>query len=283
MLYHFDNNRCLNGWWDIKPVLDGVCTEFENGKFLVPSIWTQVRDGVRKKGSPYYAVEWHMDFTQEDYEFLYDNFGYPLWWSRCKSAYIKRNIELSKQTGKRYILVFEALGPKAVLYINQKPAAIHCEYFLPLEFDATDYLTDGSNEIMLEISGYVENDKGRKCWPAGNNFGDSTKGIWQDVYLLEKPEVYVDDVTIMTSVSKKEITLKYAIRNTTGADVNVQISPEITEFKTGAQGLIIEPFTAVAQAKELTEIEKTYRWENPKLWDNYDPNLYYLKTALKPS
>lgn len=131
---------------------------------------------------------------------------------------MKKDFEVSKEWGadKRIILHFEGLMGKAMIYVNGKLVAENFELFMPLEIDVTDLIkSGGKNEVLVGIAKpkiFEEKGKnGRRVNVGGSMWGTEMAGIWQDVYLFAYPQVYVQDMFVQPSVTKKRWLLNWKL------------------------------------------------------------------------
>ena len=292
MIYQFDEKVCLNGWWDFLPGNENSDTSLPPREgwikkaYLVPSWFKQFSDICKKKSDKYYldkrldlsSIE---DVDDSEIEYLFNTMDYPNEWNSLKSAWAKRLLSVEPKPGKRYFIVAEGTSPSATLFINGKPAAKHRDPMLPMECDITQYLKNGDNEIAFLMEGYDLSPNGKRMWPSGNMATRENMGLWQNIYLVEKNEVYLEDVIIITSVREKTLTLKYTVKNDTGNNKEVTIVPNVTEYPSNTPVFDLPAMKLIAAAGSFSEIECCVEWENPKLWDVSNPNLYWLKTQLR--
>lgn len=268
MLYYYDEKICLNGWWDI--CFDG---QWNNGKYLVPSVWNKSYRAVRKEGEKYfYRVNGNDSYM---YEYLFDAFGYPKEWNRYEEAEVRRTYTLEKKDGKRYFLVFEGVASIFHLYVNGSYVGSQTDPSLPFIPDVTEQMVEGENEILLEIRNFVKIDDKKSIYPCGNEMLYEFRGVWQDVYLLERAHVFMEDITVRTSVRNMELTLTYVIQNTTDEPVECRVKAWIEEEKS-----FCIPDQSVMAKPGTTETSLCLPWGNPELWSPDHPKLYHLKLKL---
>lgn len=268
MLYNYDAKKCLNGWWDIR-----FADQWNQGKYLVPSVWNKSPNAIREKGEKYFNKT-PEDFSETN-EYLFDAFGYPLEWNKYSEADIRRKVQIRKQEGKRYFLVFEGVAPIYILFVNGAYVGSHTDPSLPYIPDITEYTVSGENEILLEIRDFTLIDGKKSIFLCGNGMLYDFRGIWQDVYLLERDEVYMEDVTIKTSVRKNELMLTYVIKNTAEKSVDCVICSKVEGEET-----VKIPDKFISAQKGTTEITFSIPWKCPELWSPNNPRLYALKVNL---
>ena len=207
----------------------------------------------------------------------------------------RRRFEIPESVaGKRVHLKFMAVNFKADVYVNGNCAGSHFGGFLPFTVDITDYARVGEeNDLCVAVTDWtsttIEPSKpGTDIWRSKSSVitplgsvcqRTECNGIWQDVYVLAYPKIYVEDVFVMTSVREKTITLQITVRNDDTSSRTVDICNDILD-KAGivkslpVKSLKIQPNSSVA-------VEVTETWDNPVLWSLENPHLYNLMTVLK--
>jgi beta-galactosidase len=297
--YAIDNRICLNGWWDFQPltadaaVSDTVPEQgWLPGRYLVPSFWTKLSDAVREPGEKYFLDRKDLFKTpgavKPETEFLFDAFGYPNEWSLSRRAWVRRSVDISElPAGERWFLEFEAVEPRPTLFVNGKNVAIHVHPTLPMTEDITDFLHTGSNEIALFIDDYERDDNGRIKTPAGSWNVEFHCGIWQDVHLVRRGAVRVEDVTIRTSVREHSVEIIWVLANAADRDAEVVINPGIHEWDSVSRearaesALRIEAFPITVPANGTVTHVVKLPWSDAKLWQPETPHLYILNTVVE--
>ncbi|MDR0731908.1 MAG: hypothetical protein LBF63_09580, partial [Treponema sp.] len=314
MIYRFDKPRCLNGWWDIQdagvpvPGKTPPGTGWRTGQYLVPSFYNKPQDAIRLPGEPFYQDSMNgprgpkpeavKDPAADN---LLDAYGYPAEWNGWKNVWVGRDVEISPAPGRRYWLSAEAAGPKAALFVNGKPAgAPFRDYTLPYETDITELLVKGLNRLDFLLEDYDRDEDGNALWPSGNWIPAGMRGLWQDVYLIEKNEVFCSDVTVVTSVREKKLTLSWELTNAGETEAAVLLESRVEAFRPGGSGeqakpvplepgpsepgdlpLVVPAVNLAVPPGSVKSVTVSVCWENPRLWDALNPNLYWLYTTLK--
>lgn len=155
-----------------------------------------------------------------------------------------------KADGLRRILTFEGVDSCLYLYINGAFVGYTQVSHAFSEFDVTDYLKDGENEIVCAVL----------KWCDGTYLEDQDKirlsGIFRDVYMVSRPEKRLEDYRITADMDGNfAITVK-------GSDAKITLSD--------SDGNIV--FSADVEDGEKFE----YTIPNAKLWSAEIPNLYNL-------
>ena len=275
MIYQFDEKKCLNGEWDFRPQYGEIESSIPpddgwlKNAYLVPS-WFKQDNAIYKTQSDKYYTDKRVkrceipESIKGKIEYLFNTMDYPNEWNDLNAAWAKRVINISPVAGKRYFIVAEGTSPSATLFINGICAKNQKDPMLPMECDITEYLQSGDNEIAFLMEGYDLSPAGKRMWPSGNLSTREHIGLWQNVYLVEKNEIFLEDVTIVTSVRNKTLSLKYVIKNTTKLDKTVTLKPEVTEYPSNLLAFEIPQLKHKAPANSSSEVEVCVQWGKSK-------------------
>ncbi|RRD95670.1 glycoside hydrolase family 2 [Clostridiales bacterium COT073_COT-073] len=150
--------------------------------------------------------------------------------------------------GRRTYLVFEGVNSAYYLLINGQEIGYSQSSHNIAEFELTDYLQPGENEIMVKVL----------KWCDGSYLEDQDffrfTGIFRDVYLLSRSNAHVRDVDIITTENK------------------LSIIAEVTER---AEIYLFDGRQLIAQ-KELISGKAEIVVEGARTWTAETPYLYSL-------
>ena len=155
--------------------------------------------------------------------------------------------------GLRKIITFEGVDSCIYLYINGEFAGYSQVSHMTSEFDITDMLCEGENEVTVAVL----------KWCDGTYLEDQDKfrlsGIFRDVYIMSRPEKRLEDYRIKANPTpdrKGILTI-----TTEGSSANVKLYE--------GENLICEGYTE----ENMPLIIKV---DNPHLWSAETPYLYNL-------
>lgn len=295
------SRACLNGWWDFCPADSLTGAEvptlgWEVGALLVPSVWTKSPHGWRKKGDqawlPAIGGEVPINEYDEANEYLFDIWRYPTRWSNVRRAWLRRTLEVSvKPAGRRLWLRISAAMPRGTLVCNGTVVGSNVHPALPAEYDVTDLLQVGTNVIALLIENYERDARGRPMVPNGNHHLTEHRGIWQDVWLVERGSVAVAAVDIRTSVTKGELAIEWELRNDGDRPVTVALDADVCAWATvpwhqawkvqdGAALLGLRTIRVTVPAHGTASASVVQAWADAPRWSPRDPRLLQLRTTL---
>lgn len=245
-------NRLWNDGWQFLKTKPGVSLEeaLSNGNFCDVHI----------------PHDWMISHTED----LYEN---SIGWYR-------KRFHLSK-SGERYAVRFEGAYMDSTIWINGKQIFEWKYGYSAFEFDITDYVRNGENEIIL-----------RAVYQRDNSRWYSGAGIYRDVFFKEMSEQHLVSDGIYVHSSKKgenyEVTIFTEVMQGAGTNLGSLGMPDrdYAVFNGIVKQVILDHGKTVAEAEEeislnqFTRITQTLSVESPREWDIESPYLYDLHTYL---
>ncbi len=227
-----DRFTLLNGEWDFKYYKSIADREAEIkawDKIPVPSCWQLF-------GYDY------PHYTNVNYPYPVD----PPYVPDENPLGIYRRTFNVKKIKNRVHIVFEGVNSCLCLFINGEEVGYSQGSHNIAEFDITEYIKVGENEVCAEVL----------KWCDGSYLEDQDmfrfSGIFRDVYLVET-EGKVKDIRIDTDCTCAKITLDCEEE----AEYSLYFGGELCESGSFTKSTVIEP-------------------KNPKLWSAEKPNIYTL-------
>ncbi len=128
--------------------------------------------------------------------------GEYLWYRRTLEA-------PSHKENERVILHFGAVDQRCVVFVNHKEVAASHFGYLAFSADITEVLTEGINEISLQVqddsdAGLASH--GKQALSPGGMFYSTVSGIWQTVWMEVVPSVYITEFSIDTDYDMEQVT-----------------------------------------------------------------------------
>lgn len=187
-----------------------------DGKIVVPYSWTSPLSGVEKdeKGTGYY----------------------------------RRSVSYAPKAGNRLFLIIGASDYTTKISVNGSLLNTHQGGYNEIETEVTSvWKAGGENEI------YITAEDNREDYQTygKQGYGDAS-GIWQTVWLEERPAVYIESWILRTSLDGS-VTIDYKLN--------------------GGGGRVTAEFGGITASSEDGRI--AFRIDEPKLWSPDEPNLCF--------
>ena len=234
----------LNGLWDYALTDKAVTSPpaAYAGKILVPFPMESALSGVKRPASPGQRLWYRRGFTL------------PAAWA-----------------GKRVILHFGAVNWDSVVWLNDKRVGSHRGGYDGFEFDVTQALRAGDNELTVTAWNPVLADVpdaqvlGKQRLKPGGIFYTPATGIWQTVWIEPVPETYVSGFKCVPDIDAGVLRLTVAV----AGDPRLRVKAVALDH--GKE--IAETMGRNNEVLELTV-------KPPRLWSPDDPHLYDLKITV---
>ncbi len=300
----FRNEICLNGKWDFQPV--DLPEGFKSGESTPelplpkPDRWEQVK---LKVPSP-----WNINGLVDGDGIPGGDFvcypSYPALWKHVKMGWMKRTLHVPEDWGEKTILLhFMAVCGNCQVYIDGKKVGEHFDNSLPHTYPVNDYLTPGDDHTLWvgvrapELFN-VNNGSSRYTYPTGSFFNMNTAGIWQDVYLLGIPKIYIKDVYVQSDLSSDHLRIQVTVENRSGQTTSLFVNgvvKALQSFSFPQDGIQVLPHydlednpiidfsnedITVAAGTERGLTLTTTVSGRLRHWDMDNPNLYAVLVSL---
>ncbi|MDD2600919.1 MAG: glycoside hydrolase family 2 TIM barrel-domain containing protein [Kiritimatiellae bacterium] len=257
----------LNGEWDVLPI-KGLTFNYPAPK----NGWH--KEAVPQRGTPSIKSGPYADaarsfintgkFDKKD--------GMAAWFKRdfVLPGVIPRN--------KRVFLRFNGIAFRSETWLNGAMLGVSYQCAVPVEYDVTKHIKPGKNELIVGVTGVegvMDLEHRTLLTPALGMYA----GIRDDVSLSFRPETYIDDVFVKTSVKKHMLDADITIINT--GNKAVTITPSLTVLNVdGVPQFMAEggPVTIEAGKTEIATISR--EWSDPILWTVDNGTLYTAQARL---
>ncbi len=168
--------------------------------------------------------------------------------------------------GRRTLLHFGAVASRAVVYVNGKLVGRHDGCWDAFEFDVTELLRPGTNELV--VGAWDNHDGHRSCGKNCVTQGDytGTSGIWQTVWLEPVPAAHVVRLAITPDLKRSAVRVKAILSPGTTGTVRATVRDGDKPVATGDGPADGELMIAVP---------------NGHPWSPADPFLYGLTVELR--
>ena len=301
----FRKEICLNGRWDFQAV--PLPSGYEQGKGIAPELTPPV-DGQWDAVKIKIPSPWNINSFANNNVAGPDHRNYPSYpksWEDVKMAWMRKTVTIpSDRNDKTLLLHFEAVAGFTEVFVNGKKAGENFDLFLPFDIDITGLVNAGETaEILVGVrSQSLFEDKstsGRRIIPAGSMWGYHISGIWQDVFLIAIPKIYIDNIYIKPLVSQQLLELEISVKNNSlsdetlslGGDIRARInkagktvnSAPVPDWELAASPALLIPeqkITVPAGNTQNVTIQIPVKEGMLAYWTPEFPNLYGLTLKL---
>jgi len=237
------------------------------------------------------ALRWYRDFPaqrrQIQVPFTYetkssgiqDESYHPyLWYRRELTAHVP--------AGNRMILHFEGSDYLTKVWVNGCYVGCHRGGYARFSFDITDYVTQGSNELVVRVEDTfdLQQPRGKQRW-IPENFGCwyvQTSGIWKTVWTEYVPACRLSHVKMTPDLDNARLELEFEVETCSGLlDGDLMVEAEITyrgrpvtRLCTAVSGSLTRASADVAE-----QCAERFDWL-VHLWTPETPNLYDVTFRL---
>lgn len=196
------------------------------------------------------------------------------------AAWYQRDIEIPESwKGKQATLFLERNHWVTHAWLDGHDLGTHDNLISPQIYSLSSVITPGKHRLTICVDNTLKLDLG----PFVSIYYEGTQTNWNGIIgaieLRMADPVNVSEVEIFPDIKNKLIRLETHIHNSTGLVIKTNI---MFSVKDATGSLIAAP---VSQLVSATAGESVFRSEvpmgkHPKLWDEFSPNLYVLRTSL---
>jgi beta-galactosidase len=184
--------------------------------------------------------------------------------------------------GKRYFIHFEGVISAMYIWVNGVKAGYSENSMSPAEFDITDFVTEGTNQLAVEVY----------RWCDGSYLEDQDmwrfSGIYRPVELWIRPETHIKDYILTAELSDDYHSAKFEakvdIRNLSRQKAkNLTLEAVLTGIDNTGKKLEEKLVSKVntLEASATRNVSLTTLLKNPRLWSAEKPYLYDIQITLK--
>ncbi len=182
---------------------------------------------------------------------------------------------------QKTILFLEYPHIESRVWINGKEAGMQNSLSAPHIFDISQYIESGKNTITIRIDNRI---KEINVGPNSHSISDHTQGNWNGIVgrigLQSMPETYIEDIQVYPDILNKKAIVNLTIEGNSSGLLTLEAVSFNSEYEHK-----INPVTKSfnpENGKAMVEVEINMG-DDFLLWDEFNPNLYALRTIIKTS
>ncbi len=194
-------------------------------------------------------------------------------------AWYSKKVTIPKEwVNKDVLLTLERVIWKSQLWVDGKKVEQSNESLTtPHQFELTGFLSPGEHTLVIRIDNRKQHDI---TWrEMGHAYTNETQTMWNGVIgeleLNAVDRVAIENMALYPDVDNSKVNVRLKTTNTSGKQQKGEISFCVSEKNGGTLPIKKINFTAG------DEVSFDYYIENPKLWDEFSPELYEAVAELK--
>jgi beta-galactosidase len=185
--------------------------------------------------------------------------------------------------GRRTFVHFEGVKSAFYLWINGVKVGYHEDSYVPGEFDITDYLKPGANQIAVEVYRFSDGD-----WMEDQDM-IRLSGIFRSVYLFSTPTVHLRDFKLDTPLkdgyTNADLSVTASVRDY-GAPGTGRYTVETQLYDAQHRPVWSGPLSQAvdigsAKTGQDVTVHAAKDVRAPRLWSAEQPNLYTAVLRLR--
>lgn len=186
----------------------------------------------------------------------------------------------AEMAGKRVLLRFGAVDFECAVYVNGEMAGTHVGGYAPFNFDITDLLVEGENDLCVRVvdePDYTQ-PRGKQYWDTGlmGCWYTPVSGIWQTVYLEAVGEYAMKQIHITPDIDRHMITAEIALDRMPceGLELALKVSYKGKHYRT------VKVSVSDRCSKVPVDVVVRGALDTVHLWHPGNPSLYDLEVTL---
>ena len=202
----------------------------------------------------------------------------PAWYRRTFS--LPKGVHVKES---RFTILLERPHWESTVWINGKKVGMQNSLTTPHLFDVTGFVKSGKNTIAIRVDNRV---KDINPGPDSHSITDQTQGNWNGIVgkieLRAAEKIWIDNVQVFPNVKDLTAVVRTTVVNNMGKKVKGTLDYVARcDGENGDTQLVDEQRVHTFPKGTSTFTDTMLIGERAFLWDEYHPNVYYLRTELR--
>ncbi len=263
---------------DLTDIVKLPASMAENGKgndVTVNTNWT---------GNMWNDSLWYKDPKMKKYR-QKGNIKVPFWLTPVKdykgAAWYQKSVTIPEDwNNKKINLHLERVHWESTVWVDDKKVGMQNTLATSHDYDLTEFLTARNHAISIRVDNRVKDiNVGIDAHSISDNTQSNWNGIVGDIELRATPKLSLSLVKLYPDVSNKTVKVVAQIENYS-ENSNATLMLQAKEKSIDAE--VLGEVKKEIKLNSNNEIEVVYDMgDNPKLWDEFNPNLYEMQLTLK--
>ena len=195
-------------------------------------------------------------------------------------AWYRKKVIIPNDWKNRYTELFlERCHWESTVWVDTQKIGMQNALSAPHIYDLSQWLTPGEHVITIRIDNRIKDiDPGRDAHSLTDNTQTNWNGIIGKMNLSSHPATYLSDVRLFPDIDKKVVQAHITVINLLKSETSCVL--KMTALPVNSKSRLA-PFKVEFKVKTDTIIVVDYPMgDNPKLWDEFEPNLYTLRVEI---
>lgn len=211
-----------------------------------------------------------------------DNFKMPFWLQPDKyykgAAWYQKTVTIPTSWKDKHIsLMLERPHWDTKVWVDSHSAGSANYLSIPHTYDLTDFLTPGKHTLTIRVDNRTIIDVGNNSHSISDHTQSNWNGIVGKILLQADSLVWIHNVQVYPDLDTKSAGIHIQLRNRTGKAVFGQLR---TDVLLGRKNVKSMTNTFACDSTEGSMEYNISLGDDIKIWDEFNPNLYELKTTL---
>ncbi len=248
--------------------------KFREGYTVLGGVWNFVFDEQNRGIKEHYEQVFPSEALKINAPYPYQSpaSGINLPNKQCDVIWYERTFEVD-DLSKKYIITFQSVDYKSIVYINGCPACEHEGGYDIFTVDATPFVTLGTNKLTVRVEDEMRMDqiRGKQRWRRDSFtcFYTETSGIVRDVYMEKLEKRHIEDFRLVADYASKSLTVDAC--TVCGAGATLELCLTDKDGRAAAKKTILLDSDSVHTVITLDEVNG---------WSHESPYLYDLTLRL---
>ncbi|WP_088323812.1 glycoside hydrolase family 2 protein [Polaribacter tangerinus] len=213
------------------------------------------------------------------------NIKIPFWLQPVKdykgAAWYQKTVTIPENwNGKTIKLHLERVHWESTVWIDNKKVGMQNSLATAHNYDLSDFLTSGVHTISIRVDNSIKNiNVGKDAHSISDNTQTNWNGIVGGIKLNVSPKLSLGVVKLYPNVSANSVKVVAQIQGNT-ENVKPELTLQVSE-KSNKKNTIKAVIKDIQLDVDNKVVVNFDMGENPKLWDEFNPNLYEMQLVLK--
>ncbi len=227
----------------------------------------------------------HQDPKYKEYR-QEDDYKVPFWLNPEKhykgAAWYQKKVNIPENWTEKHVkLILERPHWETTVFVNGEKTGVRNSLSAPHEYDLTDYLTPGENNLTIRVDNRLVINVGKNSHSVTDHTQSNWNGITGDIFLKAEPLVHIEDMQIYPDVQNDMATVEVRLNNETGKRYEGQMT-FLAQTEQAMFGHKLEEIHRDIRVDSSRTVRVDYfMGDDPLLWSEFDPNLYSMQVRLR--